>query len=695
MTFALSACGGGGQGSSAPVLLPTTTTGQQPQASATQSAPDAHALWPAAGWTGTAGSGFSALPTDPVRQTAKPAMRLIVPPNQAYTDNLLVGVAAFANDGGSMLENQGLKSVVVHYEGNRIEIAEPSYQTFNDANGRAVRYLGWWVCLKHDGRHGDANLFFEAVPRDPNMQNRVMGPYLFMPSQNLHDLEMTVAPSQPEISGSRYCSIRNALAYAAAQGRHRPRITLVEQRNDYALDAIGTRYTTAKGYATIDANVPVTISASQFVPGAPRTGYDGLHFRGRNITINHRNMDTIYHEGRGNQHWFDGVTIMVTGGSGYVNPATRGPKAFAVARNNPWFTESDISGMFNTACGASLVRGCRLSDGLGDALTDARCVIGTLVENFDGCSTWAKEMPAFTVTYTGDGATATLELSDFSDAAKRTFTARVNGGIVGTFEASKSSSTATSCAEVVDWLNRLPGFSAVLQDNTRRATMCSLTKLKGGAFGPTPVKGVALPVVTMFDIHADFWQHLFQGIEENVIVADNVVREFVGQCFFISSPAQARDFVFVNNCFAAKNVYVQYGRKDYLFSQIGRAGRKSHLVFAHNSMTQGWAFRTEDGMEIDRYCLFANNVSPNVVWSGPPSEQMKVTNNHLFAMSAPPAGSTGTTTGGTEAEIWPGEATGDFTPAGTLAASVSQPSLAWDAKGRRRGVADAAGAIAR
>lgn len=695
MTVMLSACGGGGTSGNTPVLLPTPTPTQQPQAIATQSAASIDGLWPAQGWTGTAGSGFASAPTDPVRLTAKPAMRLIVPPNQAYTDSVLVGVSAFANDGGSMLENLGIRSVIVHYEGNKVEIGQPSYQTFDDANGRLVKYLGWWVRLKHDGRHGDANLFFEAIPRDATMQNRVMGPYLFMPSQNLHDLEVTIAPSQPEIAGSRYSSIRNALAYAASKGAHRPRILLVEQRDDYTLEAIGTRYTSAKGYATIEASVPVTIKATSYVPGAPRTGYDGLHFRGRNITIDHRDMEIIHQEGRGNQHWFDGMTIMVSGGSAYCNPETLGPKPYGVARNNPWFTECDISSLPNMAVGASLARGCRLSDGLGDAFTDARCVIGNLVENFDQCAVWAKDVPAFTVSYSGEAASATIELSDYSDAATRTFTARVNDAVVSTFEVTKAAGRITPCSAVVDWLNGIPGFAASLQNNTRRATMCSLNGMKGTAFGPTNVKGVTLQVVTMLDLHADFWQHLLEGIEENVIVTDNVVREFVGQCFFVSSPAQARDFVFVNNSFAAKKVFGQYSRKDYIASQIARSGRKSHLVFAHNSMTQAWAFRTEDGMEIDDYCLFANNVAPSVTWRGAPNEHIRIANNHLFAMTSPPAGASGTTMGGTEDEIWPREAAGDFTPAGALLSSLSRPCLAWDAKGRRRADLDVPGAVAR
>ena len=62
---------------------------------------------PSAGWNGTAGSGFSTVPADPARTTAKPVLRLIVPPFQWYTNELVVGVYAAANNGGSLFDNMG------------------------------------------------------------------------------------------------------------------------------------------------------------------------------------------------------------------------------------------------------------------------------------------------------------------------------------------------------------------------------------------------------------------------------------------------------------------------------------------------------------------------------------------------------------------------------------------------------------
>lgn len=212
-TFALSACRGSGDPDvNAPVLLSTASEARSLRAVATTAAVAVPSeIAPSANWNGFAGSGFGYLPSDPLRQTAKPAMRLIVPPNQAYTDSLLVGVSAFANDGGTLIKNLGINSIIVYFEGNKIEITNPSYETITAENGAQVSYLGWWFRLKHDGRNGEANLFIEAVPGDRSMQNRVLGPYLFLPSSSLYDLELSVAPSLPEVSGSRYSSIRAAL----------------------------------------------------------------------------------------------------------------------------------------------------------------------------------------------------------------------------------------------------------------------------------------------------------------------------------------------------------------------------------------------------------------------------------------------------------------------------------------------------
>lgn len=645
---------------------------------------------PAESWTGAAGSGFSKVPTDGVRTTAKPAMRLVVPPNQSFTDELLVGVYAGANFAGSLLDNMGLEKVRIYYEGNVSDIRVPTFETFADANGLEVTYFGWWARLKHDGRNGDARIYFEAIPKDPTMQRRVIGPFLFLPSASLYDLELTVAPSRPEVVGLRYQSISAALTYCAGQARHRPRITIIESRNDYMLNSIGApfSYTSAKGYATIEAIVPVTIiGTKRYVDATPRTKFDGLHFRGANIVIDMKRMALIHHEGIGNLHWFDGVIIVNSGGRGYTVPELRGPRTYGVARNGPYLTECVITAIPSTANGCRLVRGNMMTRGFFDATSEAHCVIGNRIDDYDAYDSWAKDTAAFTVTYAGPGTTATLELTGFSNQSSRTFTAKVNGAVVGTQVVTNT--PPTSVSTVASWLGGLAGWSANVQSNAVRANLCSIPNNIGGAFSPQNVKNETLQIVTFLDAHGDLYQtNVPANTPENVVIADNVVTNFAGQCFFLSTNTDIADYLIVNNAFHGKAV-----RGWTFLSQWGRAGTKSHIVMAHNSSTQALWIRPNEGMNADAYCLLADNALGGLAWNGTPDPDVRISDNHLFGGNTAPAGGINTTIGGDAASLWRNAQGGDFTPRQELLLNPKVPSMSYDQRRRKRATLDCAGII--
>lgn len=668
-------------------------TGRSRRRSGSGAAVPPPGISPAAGWTGVAGSGFAAAPVDPTRITAKPAMRMIVPPNQAFSNELLIGVYAGANNAGSLYDNMGIGKVRLHYEGSVVDIAEPSLQTFNDANGNPVTYLGWWARLVQDGRTGDARAFFEAFPKDAAMQKRVIGPFLFLPSSSPYDLELTVAPSLAQVAGSRYTSIAGALTYAASQGKHHPRITITEARNDYLLGPMTGApfsYTAGKGYATIAASVPVTIiGTAAYADATPRTKYDGLRFRGANITIDYKTMHSIYHEGIGMvRHWFDGCTLLNSGGRGYSVPQLKGPRTASPSRASAYFTECVFNNMPNTVLSAPLARGCVATNSYADFASEAQCVIGCRVDDYNAYADWATDNNAFTVSYGGGGATATLELSGLNNAASRTFTAKVDGVSVGTFVV--STAAATACSAVVAWLNGLAGWSASLQNDNRRASLCSIPLNIGGAFGPQNCKNALLQIVTFYDAHGDaYQQNSPAGLTENVIFADNVMTNFAGQFHFISSTSVANDFLFINNSFHEKP-----GTGWTFLSQWGRTGAKSHVVFAHNSSTQILYLRPAAGWNADPYCLVANNAINGIAWDGTPDGDIKIDQNHVYAINAAPAGSTGTTTGGDAETFWANAAIGDFTPMGALLAAKRKPAVRFDRRRRKRASLDTAGATA-
>jgi len=366
--------------------------------------------WPSATWSGTAGSGFANVPADPVRTTAKPALRLIVPSDQFYADKLLVGVWAGANNQGSLADNMGLEKIRVHYEGTIVDINSPGFRTFVDANGQNVSYFGWWIILHHDGRNGTANLYFEAIPKDKSMQARVIGPCPFSPVASLYDHDLTIAPSQTQIVGSRYQTPAAALSYLIAQNAKNPRIRLMETAT-YSSWSQSAPYAPT-GWLTVEAaaGVTATIGKTAYSSAEVRPKFDGIHFRGANIIIDMRYMSEIRTDlVNGRNDWFDGVTFTDSSGA---NPLWQGrfrPVQWAV-RNNPWFTECTFTNVADPARGATLVRGCTFSGCYDDTLSGALCSVGNVIKD-DINSFYATPHPVFTVQYNGAGRSATLEIS--------------------------------------------------------------------------------------------------------------------------------------------------------------------------------------------------------------------------------------------------------------------------------------------
>ena len=441
---------------------------------------------PAAGWTGVAGSGFASVPTDPVRTSAKPAMRPIVVHRQAFTDEILVGVYAGANNRGSMMGNMGLEKVRVRYEGNVIDIAQPGFETVVDANGQSRSYFGWWARLQHDGRNGVAHVYYEAIPSDATMQSRVIGPFRMLPSASMYDYDLEVAPSQPEIAGQRYQSERAAFNYLRAQSAQHPRIRIAEP-GTYSIDGPVYKYTNGQGLCRIEASVPITIAKSEQSKDELRLYYDGLWFNGANITIDMRYIARFRLEPTDQGYWFDGVSIIHSGGRDEMWSSGQRPVPH-IASENSHYTECDISGFHNQGGRVALARGCSYALGGADCFSNALCVVDCNFADWDS-SNWSNEVPALAVQYTGAGGSATLELTNANEANGRTFTARVDGASVGTFTVKNDTGSAAAgtnytVQNVADWLNGLAGWTASVLDDTRRATALGLPGTKGTASRP-------------------------------------------------------------------------------------------------------------------------------------------------------------------------------------------------------------------
>ena len=652
---------------------------------------------PSGRWNGVAGSGFlpGNLPVDPVRVTAKPAMRLLVPSDQYFTDSLAVGVIAGANNNGSLLENMGLAAVIAHCEGHRTTIAAPTWHRYADANGEQRACFGWWAQLSHDGRNGEANVYFEAVPLDPAMQSRVIGPFRFHPAAQEHDMSVTVEPGQPVVAGSRYPSVAEALTFLAGAGAHNPLVTI---RGGGTIDIAQGAFSPyqGKGYCTIVADQPVTIARAAFTTDAAaimRPRYDGLRFRGRNITIDARWISSLFHENpAGRQHWLDGITVTNSAGrEQFWRGSSRKQSQFV--RDPAWLTECVLETLPNVACGAGLVRNCVIRGGYQDVVSDSACVVHTRTVDWDS-SFWTQDVPAFDVRYTGPEATASIELSGANEAATRTFTARWGANsatfVVGTSEAAMQSGTYWP-SDVAAWLTGLnAGFVATVQNNTRRAAACSLAGARGAAFGPQNVKNTTLQIVTLFDVHSDWHQQNTGRIAENCVLAFNEASGIVAQDIFLTATDGARDFLIFNNAFDNKTLTGTYTSFINISSQMAFA--KSHVVMAHNIFaSQALGLRGDQSYTSDAFCLIAANSFRDMSWPGTQTGAGIIRDNHLQAGATGTAIGQATFAGGTQAQLFLDSPSGNFTLRGTLHANRRNPVVALDRTGAQRAERDAVG----
>lgn len=648
-------------------------------------------LAPGATWNGISGSGFSALPSDPPRTSAKPAIRIIVPPNQHFTDELWVGFAAWANDNGSMLANNGLKCVRVHFEGNELDLLHPSLRSFNDANGQVVAYRAWWVRLKRpQASAGEVHLYAEAIPADLSMQNRVVGPFHFTLTEQLHDFIASVDPDN--VGGSVYADINNALTAAALAGAQNPRI-LVKKTGVYSVAGavVGSPYF-GSGYATIEADsgVTATIGYEGDQTGNMRSKYGRLRFRGAGIVFDMDSVEVLHAEPDSN-HWLDGCSFYRENGNQKLWNGTLPAVAFSVS-NNAWFTEVDFNGVNSPLANANLARGCIARNCYNDFAAQPFCLIGNTVLAHDN-SFFRSYLPALTLGYTGSGAATLSAVDGGSGLGKyRRFTFKVDGSVISTYDSltlnTRGASGTYTIGDLVSFINNeaaLSDWSAVLLDDTRYAGHLGVSNGFGFPFADESVLPSGTTFETFIDLHSDFSQFPSFAGTENIIVEGNKAIDFDGQIIWVSSSGPVNDVFYVNNIFNAKD------SDPNGFSQIGRTGEKSHLVIAHNTLTQ--QLLTIRDVELGTYSLLANNVAPDISDQVGSVEPGRIVDNHIYSSGSVISGSSGTVVTGDESTLFENAGAEDFNPAGELRSSTKRPIVRYDLSGTLRANLDAVGAI--
>lgn len=681
-------------------------------------------LQPAAQWNGLAGSGFTAVPSDPVRTVAKPALRLLTPANQYFTDTLDVGVMAMANEGGSLTGNFGIRRVDFHYEGSVVSVVQPTFHTIPTPRGPKT-YFGWWVRLKKPAStSGNARLYVEATARDATMQKRVIGPYLFSPVAQQYTHSLTIAPSLSQITGQRYQTLNAAVTWLNAQAAPaNPLITITEAglfelTVGTGADLLPSNQLTQPGRLNITASVPgVVLGRATYSTDAAAKIDNGrfkLRLFGANLTVDFRRVIAITgpstDDETGGGNWLDGVTLTSTAPYGSSEPwrGTHIPAVNGLALGGASMTEVVADQVTNVAIGAQLVRGGTFDNIAYDAFNGAKCVIGTAMGRLSS-SPIGDEIPAFTIHYTGAEATATLSRTPQTQNA--VWTVRI-GASTYTFDSGPSNPASPQSmdyfngvlgdgywtSDLVEWLNTLPNITAVLQlDESdsfekRAAAGASLTGLQGGGFTDRDIKTAPLQVVTSVPYHPDWYQH-GGGFLENVIVAFNTCRDMDAQAIFLS-PFRAgadipyeRDVFFVANALGVSKIAKPGAALSYAegaFSQFGRSTGMiaSHVVIAHNSVGQGFWVRTSgiaDGSTADSYCLIKNNVFRNFIYDAAgPMPNLMIDGLRIFSGFPAPLGASKVLVGGTDINLFVDYANGNLRPAGALAQAGLAPAVMHD-----------------
>lgn len=565
---------------------------------------------------------------------------------------------ALANDGGTLIG--GVDRVRFHFEGESIDVVQPSFREFTRYGGSTYQQLGYWAELtKPKGIEGEALLYIEAISADATMQSRVIGPFTYFLYDDEFTHDLTLDPLQPLVTGSNYHDLRAALNYLRSQDAQRSRI--VGSGSTHTLPT-STPFRYSDGQTTvIEWSEPVTISRDEATKGDFRPNHSGMIFRGENITFDMRYISRFVSASGGEPYQFDRVRFINSGGRSALWDKGRRRVAHT-------FQEAEGGGVWLADCAfegtresgqqvASLVRGCTFDDVGGDNVTNALCVLNCITRGLDD-SELRSYLPALTVQ---GPATATLSLDGINDDAQgRTFTAKVGGSTVGTFAVSSDSADVGGgkydVADVVDWLNTLSGWTATLLDDTRRATAIELNDGNGG-FTDLDVSSQQT-LTTHFDIHNDWMQ---SANRENGLVMNNVGTDMRAQLMLFTK-GTTHDFAVVNNAFTVPLDSV-------LTTQFGQD--TSHLLLVHNTCPdQGWIFRA--GWADGAYCLLKNNILESAGYSDSTPAAEVIEDNHYLA-GANTFGEASATIGGTRDDLFADVDAGDFAPAGELLTNLKTP----------------------
>ncbi|MEL6485655.1 MAG: hypothetical protein AAFQ13_00730, partial [Pseudomonadota bacterium] len=564
-------------------------------------------LPPGDDWNGTAGSGFTTTPSDPTRTTAKPMARMLEPPLQAFTDELVVGVEAFANG--------GIARVQFNFEGRPFNVTTPSFRQFTREDGSTYLCLGYWINIKRPASiEGAADLYAEIFANDPTMQSRVIGPFTYFPVTTLHDMNVTVG------AAGDHADLASAMAAVATAGAQRSEIKLIDN-GDYTP---GIRnYNPTQGYHKIVAadGVDARISWGAGNEDEWRPGFGNIWFEG--LTIDRDTVFTLRNNGDETfvaRH----CRFILSGGAGPIFKTTY--PAGGTIRQAGWFLENYCLGAHDLGIsfggGGSTLRGNISVDGTDDFAEQCLLTAYNIVDNYNWAAAFRPDLGRLRVQYSGSGTLIAYgrQNNDSGPAEDRTTThvLKVDGVEVFSFTAWKHWSKHDAgdglytVEDFANALNQVSGWTAtVLPDDgstvaDRAGNELGARFLNRTTFPDRPGDnftdyeiGTDYTFICNVDLHEDGFASGLQANGENIIHAFNRVTRLAGQAFITNG---CNDMAVVGNIFGQGQDAKTIGN-----STIGDGNDYSHLFMVHNSW-RGQYVRVLDsggvGPGWDSYCTF-------------------------------------------------------------------------------------------
>jgi hypothetical protein len=664
-------------------------------------------IYPSAAWSGVAGSGFTAAngypsgpPADPTRNTAKPGVAILFSERPtAFSEDYPVPVRALA---GGLSGAFGIQKVIFHLEGNRFEVADETVQSVVDPRGRANwRVVAHHAAISHalcvtsanPSGNGEMRLYVETVPNDTTMQRRVMGPFTLYRRTTPYDYDLSVAPSQTEVAGSRYQSLGAALNFLAnTPTAHNNRITAVEDMAFGDLQRSGTLVTGRKGKVRIQAAAgkTLTIARPDTSPTTPLQNmnplYDGLELY-RDTTTGELVVD---------QRGFLGVVvssgvriechgIRVTNSLGPAPLAKGGKPGLPLGAPQFRYCLVENQGSGPQFCVAFYSEFTATSD---DFWTNAPRTIGNRVYG-NTTFPYSEVLGGMAFRYTEPGtASATLNSS-------HVFTLNDPAGSVSITFGNACNAPYYYLSQVAAWVSSRANWTGYTFDTPGKPQSGDARSARSAspASGTTSyAPNVEVYLLTRINPHNDFRQ-IENLANSNVVSADNHCWNNSWQTWQIARTTGIEDIFFANETHYRNNDVTNYG------ANVGRnLNNVNWFHISHQNAPFRWVTDNPStgnppGLFPDAYSSIRNSVFEGMNWSNGGTHRLPaMIGNHIIGGRLDI--DTTSTSGSSTAALFVSAVTGDFTPQGALLSDKVTPVCKYDAYGTLRATTDAKGAVA-